>query len=392
MRLADETLRKLLQRGERARVRGSNRTIRESFKRVDAPYWTCDRDALHARMRAAEKTGAVVLEWSKRGGDDRPLSAVRLASLAAVDRLAEFLGCRTREECCGDARRALGKYVDDYPRVREILDAWANLKTPRGLGPESSGEFVDALHVLQRAASFGEDAIERVVSMQLFGDSKRIEALSVTLDLLTADSLAAPARGFHEIIAGLGLMKEPQPMLLAGAGEVTVRGGSRARLVAPYTGFANHAIHAYAGQPRWVMTIENLTSFHLAARELDGSDRGLIVYTGGTPSPRWCAAYARILTEIDPRVPLYHWGDIDCGGFRIAALIRRRCIPDDRRYLPWLMDASRIGGKLKPVPESTRQMMAEWAARTGWTELAGRIEPVVWEQEGVAVRLPDLTS
>lgn len=91
-----------------------------------------------------------------------------------------------------------------------------------------------------------------------------------------------------------------------------------------------------------MLTIENLTPFHLAA-QLEGVGRAIRDYTGGMPSPAWARTYRSILASLPVAVPTYHWGDVDVGGFRIAAQIRRH-IEFDRTYLPWLMNIDQQRG------------------------------------------------
>lgn len=387
MSLADEILLKLLRRGERARVRGGpERAISERFQNIAHPYWglsLAERDAFHARIMAAEEFGAVYVLVSIRGGEDRPLEAV---SLASVDALAEFLGRPTVDATVRQATRTLAQWAQRYPQVGELLDRWGSLKAPRGIGPEGASDIVDALKVIEAAQACEEDAIVRVLSVALFRDSKRIEGLVRHLDLLTAESLSAPAREWPEVFGSLGLIKEPQPMLFAGEGEIEVKGHNRTRIVPPYLGVANHAVEAYSGSPRWVLTIENLTTFHTAAR-MAGRHDGLIVYSGGMPSPHWCGAYVRVVAGLPGDVPCYHWGDIDLGGFRIAARIRR-ALPASRKLLPWMMDARSIGEELKPMSGSARNAMARAAKAAGWDELAEGMAELGGEQEGLRVKLP----
>src|SRR6185437_4783616 len=164
MTLADVTLSKLLRRAEIARVRDSGRTIRETFKKLDSPYWRLplpERDALHARMLAAQNAGAVELEWSRKGGEARPLDAVRLVSL---ERLAAFLGRETETARVEQAQKILGARAMQIPRVGELLAAWAALKAPRGFDPDSASDFSAALRVLDALDAAEADQIERVLS------------------------------------------------------------------------------------------------------------------------------------------------------------------------------------------------------------------------------------
>jgi len=50
MSLADEVLADLLKRGERARLRGSERAIQMAFK-LDSPYWSNYAERQHCDLR-----------------------------------------------------------------------------------------------------------------------------------------------------------------------------------------------------------------------------------------------------------------------------------------------------------------------------------------------------
>ncbi|HLL18346.1 MAG TPA: Wadjet anti-phage system protein JetD domain-containing protein, partial [Rubrivivax sp.] len=226
----------------------------------------------------------------------------------------------------------------------------------------------------------------RALSVSLFANSKRIEQLARPLDLLTAESLSAPARHWDEVFALLGLVKEPQPFLVAGTGSIGLWSDQSCAIVKPFMGVSNKAVRAYVGSPNWVLTIENLTTFHLASQLLDGR-AGLIVFTGGMPSPSWCRAYAFLLKALPVAVPAYHWGDIDQGGFRIAAYIKEKCL-GDRPYLPWLMDTASLQGPTTPASDAVSNAMARSAAKAGWVALGQSMQPFCIEQEGVEVALP----
>jgi hypothetical protein len=388
MTLADEVLAGLLVRGERARLRDSSRAIQTIFTSDDSPYWRLDyaqRQHAHVRFAAAEHAGAVQLRWARQGGDDRPLDRIRLLD---TDKLAAFLGIASRSETLQKARATLTPWLTTYPRVIELLDAWEHLKTPRGLGTESAPDVADALLVLDALRQEqGEDQIVRVFSRHLFRDSKRIEALVRHIDLLTAEQFGSPARQQEEVFGALGLVKEPQPFLMAGTGHLTLESSQGCPVAKPFIGVSGRHVVAYAGTPAWVLSIENLTTFHQASQHLD-ADAGLILYTGGMPSPSWCRAYTTILASISTHIPVYHWGDIDQGGFRIAAHIKRKCI-HRHAFLPWLMDASQLSGTaFSEVTEIERGRMARHAHDAGWDALSRHMLAQTIEQEGIAIRLP----
>ncbi|WP_411832890.1 Wadjet anti-phage system protein JetD domain-containing protein [Pseudoxanthomonas mexicana] len=391
MPLVDEVLADLLRRGERARLRGSDRAIQTAFTGTDSAYWQQgyeQRQHCHVRFIAAERAGAVGLEWSRQGGEDRPLEKVRLRD---VDRLATFLGTATASESVQAAQAILDPWLAGYPRVAELLEAWTRLKSPRGLGTDSARDFADALQVLEALKQGGgDDQIVRVLSRRLFQDTKRIEALSRHIDLLTAEHLSSLARQQEEVFGELGLLKEPQPFLVAGTGRLELSPSQDCPIAWPFIGVSNRHVVGYSGTPAWVLSIENLTTFHLASQHPDAA-AGLILFTGGMPSPSWCRAYANILDSLPESTPVYHWSDIDQGGFRIAAHIRNRCI---RRHAfhPWLMDVQQLDGTAySETTEATRTRMARHARDAGWERLSQDLPPQTIEQEGIAIRLPTST-
>jgi hypothetical protein len=104
------------------------------------------------------------------------------------------------------------------------------------------------------------------------------------------------------------------------------------------------------------------------------------------PSPAWCAALGRLLSSIDQEVPIYHWGDYDEGGIRIAARIAKLVEQHWRRLLPWRMDPTSIPESRRlPSSPKTVHRMRNNAMAAGWTDIASAIEnhPFTTEQEGL---------
>jgi hypothetical protein len=144
---------------------------------------------------------------------------------------------------------------------------------------------------------------------------------------------------------------------------------------------------------RCLLSIENLASFHDAARA-PGAASVLLLYTGGMPSPAWRAAYASILSHVSDALPVYHWGDIDEGGFRIAAVLAEVARRAGRTLRPWRMspvDLPPAITKLAAQPSGSQALaMTRWAERCGWTSLADDLlaHPLLLEQESLDPRFP----
>lgn len=377
-----------LKRGERKRVTGTaSRPPKTNLSGANSLYWQQpygERLRGHERIRAAVGAGAVDAGWSDQGGEDRPLEWIRVRD---VDALARFLGISTNHDQLEKAEQTLSGFTVQYPHVREVLLAWAELRRVRTLGPESYASWRDALLLLDWLRSkSSKDQLLRVVSGNLFGDTKRIEQLLPQLDVLTGEGVSTRPRGKWDILQSLGLVKQPMPFLVAGSGTVLMQSGPACAIARPFVGLAPSSIEGFVGTPGWVLTIENLTTFHQAAEALEGRADGLVVYTGGMPSPSWIAAFQRLSRALRPETMFYHWGDIDLGGFRIAAHLQETAVPKGVALRPWLMDETRSGRGVE-VNTSTHEAMLIAARRVGWRELHD-LPALSLEQERVQIRLP----
>lgn len=384
----DTVLREQLQRGERKRVTGSTAAPQKTnLKPTNSIYWRQEFDERmrgHGQIRDAVRRGAVEAGWGDQGGEDRPLEWVRVRD---VDALASLLGVATNVDQLQVARVELASWLDRYPRLGEVLEAWAALRRIRSLGPDSWRSWQDALKVLDAlSARPGEDQVIRVLSGHLFSDTKRIEQLLPQLDVLSGEGLSSRPRGKWEVLRTLGLVKQPLPLMVAGVGAIKIQEGPDCTIVRPYVGVAPQSVLGLTSDVTWVLTIENLTTFHLAAEALKGRGDGLVVFTGGMPSPAWVAGFRRLTGDLPASTAFYHWGDIDAGGFRIAARLKQVALPVDGFLQPWLMDLT-MNGQGEDVSETTGNAMRVSAAQAGWLDLQNLPNRTL-EQERVELKLP----
>ncbi|WP_339437624.1 Wadjet anti-phage system protein JetD domain-containing protein [Pseudomonas sp. EL_65y_Pfl1_R32] len=147
-------------------------------------------------------------------------------------------------------------------------------------------------------------------------------------------------------------------------------------------------IRGYSGSPDWLLTIENLTTFHQAAKALLPNRPGLVIYTAGMPSPTWGKAYANILMSLPDSTRILHWGDHDEGGFRVAARVAHFATTTGRHLEPWYMDASLWNERGDEAQAEQHRSMIRSAIRAGWAELASTLKAIILEQEGLPIRLP----
>lgn len=391
MSAARQVLQRLLRRGESAQRRDPGEPASLPMTRSGAPEYlalgTLDElEQFHAQVTIAERDGAVVAIRDRKGGDGSRLLRLQVADL---HELARHLGVQALDLRCAQAASQLDAWLPRFAVLADVLEAWRQGRKLLG-GPEAAADLAAAARLIAaRAEDAGHERILRRESARLFGDSKRIEKLTACLDVLLSGELAASGRMGEELWAEIGLRREPQPLLLSGDGVVELDSG-QIPLLRPYLGLPLESVRAVAANARYVLTIENLASFHDAASLGDG----LLIYTGGMPSPAWRAAYQRLLAGQPEQTPIHHWGDIDEGGFRIAAVLNRTAAAIGRAVSPWMMSPSTLPqsvlARAPTPPPAVLAAMCRWAERAGWSEVAVelRARPIQLEQEHLDPRLP----
>lgn len=397
MSAAARALEKLLRRAEKARLRGADERVSLPMTASSCPEYaelaTLEEfETFHARIALAERDGAVQVERDRLHGDGTRVRRITVVDLPA---LAKHLGAVLLDARLAEAEQRLDPWRGRFAILDEALRTWAEGRMLRGAGPEAAADLAEAACAVAAAqgAARGERILRRE-SVRLYGDSKRLEKLTPWLEILVSGELAPTGLAKEDVWAALGLRREPQPLLLSGRGVVVLEGGAEFALPRPYLGVPLEAVRAIVANSAFVLTVENLASFHDAARV---NSAGLVIYTGGMPSPAWRAAYARLLRGLPETVPIHHWGDVDEGGFRIAASLASTAAEAGRRLRPWLMSPRALPpfapARQRPAAASLAKMM-EWARRAGWDEVADELQrdPVRFEQESLEPTLPDGAS
>jgi hypothetical protein len=186
----------------------------------------------------------------------------------------------------------------------------------------------DLLAALAAIAQLRAPLLERKLSVQLFGDSKRFEALrGAVLSVLRRHAAESAAFGDDDqaLLRAFQLARAPEFVPLAGP--LVLRLADSVLNLTPFTPSValpsatvrEASITACAA--RAVVTIENLTSFgeFAAARPADV----LAVYLGGFASPAVITLLSNLRATC-PQLPFFHWGDLDAGGLRILAHLRKQ--------------------------------------------------------------------
>jgi len=333
----------LLDRYEHSQhYRRPGQAARSVFIRYDRKtlpdYW----DERHWERRAELNQATLFLEsqglvrvWRSRYSREE-IERVELVldRLPDAYRHAGRVGRREQEiEMAQVARRWAGTWPEDWRRqfVLRVAAAVENFeKLPAGLKPGEAGLLDDLCRVL---AGLGPNGVRpemprRLFSQRVFGASKRLEEIQSRLVRLLREFWPGPLpESDREVLAELGVVENPQHVFIAGPvrlDSVDV-GAVRADLGLP-AAFVEHC-QVTALDADWVLTVENLTSFHQVVSALP--PRTLVVYLAGYHN-RLRREFliklgrARSSSGNGQHLRFRHWGDIDLGGFRIFVHLQQQ--------------------------------------------------------------------
>lgn len=399
--LARKALERLLVRAENAAARGPQQAVgggrsvtlplsEKSFPEYLRLQRHADKVECNASLQLAERDGAISVEWDRRAGER---VHVRRIVLRDGTRLARHLKIEPRWDIVAQAERQFEAHALAHPVLLQVLEAWRKGNLLRGTRPGDVSSWLDAIQVIQYCGSKGGDDIAiRRLSASLFRDSKRIEAIWPALDALVHGDAAMVQSEMEDLFSELGLVKFPPTLLVAGNVAVSY-GNEVVRASRPYVGFAPSAIRSVAVDPgaaRYLLTVENLTTFHeLASARPDGA---IVIYTGGMPSPSWKRAYGIFVRALAKTTHLHHWGDIDVGGFRIASHIAKCCEDAGRPLRLHCMRTDAVPPGTVTRRElllSERREILRTCDRWQWTDEAAALGALAIEQEAMEPCWPE---
>lgn len=399
--IARQALQRLLRMAENAVGKGSEKAVTLRFSEQSFPDYHslpthAEKQACNADLLLAYRSGAIEIEWDRRAGERTHVTRILLKDQNA---LADFLGVTPRWNAVAQARKAFVDHIEAYPILDEVLAQWEKGLKPKGTSPDHSRDWIDAIKVVEYCRNEPSDDIPvRRLSAFMFQGSKRIESLSSIIDAVGQNELTAFSRSQEEVFSEVGLVKFPPTFLIAGDIEVLYE-KSAALVLAPYLGFSPSSIHGFSieTETTGVLSVENLTTFHELANRRSECHNVIIIYTGGMPSRGWINAYSKLLLSLPEHVTLWHWGDIDSGGFRIADRIARVCQEHNRS-----LNLHMMGKNMPYNPSVIRHEMAasevgqivRICKKHGWDEESDWVvqTKIALEQESLPITWPCLCN
>lgn len=300
-------------------------------------YWdqhdVRERLEANAALLELERLGLVRLHWQKFEEKNW---------LSAVDLVSEQIGSiyavlrrtpRTQQETAlcnllAEQTPVSGWHADFLNWVQAQLSkslsiAPLDLQDPR--------KNADLLLAISTIAQLDEPVLERILSIRLFNDSKRLETLldAILLVLRRHDPDASLyGKDMNALLLAHHVAQVPEHILVAGP--LILQTKDACLDIAPFkpsvaiSAATLHNATSITCAARQVITIENATSFSEFAAI--GPKGTLLVFTSGFASPA-TLTLLQALERAHPYLKFFHWGDIDVGGLRILEHLRRHIAP-----------------------------------------------------------------
>ncbi|MDN2582108.1 Wadjet anti-phage system protein JetD domain-containing protein [Aquibium sp. ELW1220] len=360
----------------------------------DGGFSTVDlRDGFDEELSALEREGGIELI---RAGPktERRVTGVRLKDAGVLYRKVDRRpSAELARESVSELRSRPGLPAGAVGLVDDAVAAWARGVSHIGIRSGDGRTLRDvislamAVHARLSGDPQGEQDF-RTFSRLAVGDSKALErnvrqvafAMGRMFGGMADQSRLDP----EELLAGAGIRRLPQPILLHG--DISLDGLPFPAM--PYVGIPTDCASGIGllSRPDYILTIENFTSFVRHVREAARPGRALVVYAGGFPSRPTLATITRLAAEA--RVPTFHWGDMDPGGIRIFRHLETHLASVGVSLRPHLMTVELLRRHGRPV-----QVGAEFAAdmtSSAVAELASFIagRGLSHEQEEISPQAP----
>jgi len=345
-------------------------TLQMNPKRASSFYAINDYDERERTLYAlkdAEKKECIQLVYGKR--EERHL--IEKIVLADGHKLAKLLGETLAVDKASGMQIALdrivsGRHLWIFEAYQECLAKWRLGKSAFDIASDDLYLATNLFKALEAVADgLHVDLDMRTFSAKNLGDSKSFERMSAKFAAVWRRQPEYADLDTDELLQSLGIQKYPWPIMVKGDIEFhfpdTVL---NTKGIGPYIGVPITEINSigFDTLPSYVLFIENFASFNRYVHEV--SDKSLVIYTNGFPSPNLSKLIAMIDAKLPATVNFYHWGDIDVGGLKIFRKVE--CLSFNHVLEPHLMTVEilhKFGKNAEPQRSSSLEKIASASSR-----------------------------
>lgn len=290
----------------------------------------------------AEK-GLISFEWMK-GEDDHFIAKVWL-NYEQLDAVYEYVGRRSKSDMvkrvCTDIASLLRTI--HLPWAQKYLqDLYETISMKRSLGnrlPEDEQERENLFRAIKYIDAIGDhELLERVFSIQCFGDSKQFERtvrprlLGILRKHLETDEDTRD----DDMLRRIGIVKYPEQFEFCGNAALIFKEGIQVDFSALKSGSCISLPDLINGKLVFSKQVKSVISIENKANYVDYITKQrscceFVLFHGGQYSASK-GKFLRAVAQAASDLKWFHWGDIDYGGFSMLARLRREISPDVTPY------------------------------------------------------------
>ena len=229
----------------------------------------------------------------------------------------------------GDLSDALLRYIAaqetrmEQGKLPEYYEDGRSDRKGTDQGQQTAGDvdYRDLWKVFRGLQTVTDEVYIRNLSVRLFHDSKRLEALAGKVEGCLFRYGDYPEK--NRVLEECNVVRTPSYVMVRGP--VVLELASQILDVGKLTGdiaFSTRSLQDISRirpAAKRVITVENLTSFH----SNDYGEDAVVLYLGGYHNAAK-RLFLRKMYEANPDAEYYHFGDIDAGGFHIYEHLRQK--------------------------------------------------------------------
>ncbi len=317
--LLDRYEKSLLSEGRNSRtIHITQRITKEAFPEYyDAA--SIEYEEIHRQLGELEARGLVTLAW--RGKKTGHILEKCTLQEERIEDVYALLRRQTKSDKRSSILQILSRYENDLPSfVTGIRTRLAEGKSIRQYADEDDPKELERVLMLAAAIlSNTQPRYLRSFSIHVFHDSKVAEkelhlACRILRDFERTD-LPADLE-VNEILEEFNVYRNPTFVFLKGEG-LELGGSQGVGIFQDDLEMVRERLVKAKEKPDVILTIENLTSYHRwDTGEQRLGKRELVLYLAGYAN-HVKRQFLEELHHLFPETTFYHFGDIDCGGFRI---------------------------------------------------------------------------
>lgn len=304
------------------------------------------RILVNCAVLAISEKQLVSYQWMK--GEENHIIAKVWLNFENLPMTYEFVGRKSKnvtiDDICLEILGVLDNVNAEWAKhyFQDIFDMISRKRDIGNKLPEDKNAREELFRAIQFIDGMGDcELLERVFSLQCFGDSKKFERtvksrlLSVLRKYLDSDEDAKD----EDLLRQVGIVKYPEQFEFCGNAMLLFEHGvvdfsslqCGCSICLPDLTRGNFVI---APEVNRILSIENRANYidYIFKRKADNE---LVIYHGGQYSPSKKKFLQVVAKAVSGDCRWFHWGDIDYGGFSMLARLRREIKED---VIPYRMN------------------------------------------------------